>query len=89
MAKAVKDKRKKITLAQEIKNRRMTMHLKQIELARMVGITRQYMCELEKGKYVPGVPTLTKLAEVLKVEFKVTKEGVSILSKERDWDNGE
>jgi DNA-binding XRE family transcriptional regulator len=66
-------------LSEQIKQRRVEMKLKQIELAEQVGITRQYMCELEKGKYVPGVPTLTKLAQVLKLEFRINKKGVTII----------
>jgi transcriptional regulator with XRE-family HTH domain len=68
-----------MNLAEQIRDRRKILGFRQKELAEKVGISRQYMCELEKGKYVPGVLTLMKLSEILNIEFKINKNGVKLI----------
>lgn len=45
---------------------RRARNMTQMELASLVGITRGYMCDIEKGRRVPSVDhTIKKFAEVL------------------------
>lgn len=43
------------------------------ELAEVVGITRQHMHALERGKHTPSLPLLLKLADALAVRFTLTQ----------------
>lgn len=51
----------------KIKNRRNQKKISQQRLAEMVGTSRIYILEIEKGKKIPRATMLTKLAQALKV----------------------
>lgn len=58
-------------LGRIIKERRKELGLTQEELAEKTGTSQPYISELEKGKKDnPTVATLTKLAEVLKINLE-------------------
>lgn len=44
---------------------RINRRLSQKELARLCGVTQQFIQRIEKGKVKPGISTLTKLAAAL------------------------
>ena len=55
-----------ITIKTRIKELRARYNLTQDELADMVGVTRQTMLYLEKGKYNPSLVLAYKVAKALK-----------------------
>ena len=55
-----------ITIKTKIKELRARHNLTQDELADMVGVTRQTMLYLEKGKYNPSLVLAYKVAKALK-----------------------
>jgi len=55
-----------ITIKTRIKELRARYNLTQDELADMVGVTRQTMLYLEKGKYNPSLILAYKVAKALK-----------------------
>jgi transcriptional regulator with XRE-family HTH domain len=74
----VYEKEDLLVFAEALKEKRTEKEYTQRELAEKVGISRQYMCNLEKGDYFPGILTLMRFAEVLKVDFKIGKKGITI-----------
>ncbi|MTI38613.1 helix-turn-helix transcriptional regulator [Fulvivirga lutimaris] len=50
-----------------VKIRRTELDIGQEELAKLVGVTRQAIHSIEKGKYQPSVILAFKLASVLKL----------------------
>lgn len=52
---------------EKIRDRRTTLKLTQAELAKKVGTAREYIVELERGKSIPKVSMLAKLATALRV----------------------
>lgn len=53
-------------LGNEIKNARTAKGLSQRKVATMVGITQQSFQKIEKGKTMPMIETLCKIATVLR-----------------------
>ncbi len=46
----------------------------QTDLAKAIGVKQSNYCEMERGKVIPTVPTLQKLAEFLEVPIKTLFE---------------
>lgn len=55
-------------MTNSVKLRRVMLDIGQEELANFVGVTRQAIHSIEKGKYQPSVILAFKLAQVLNVE---------------------
>jgi transcriptional regulator with XRE-family HTH domain len=51
-----------------IKERRQRLRLSQKELAISAGLTREHLIEIEKGRSIPKVNTITKIARALRVK---------------------
>jgi putative transcriptional regulator len=55
-------------MAEQIRNsvreRRTALGCTQDELGRMVGVSRQSIISIERGRYVPSLPLALRLAEV-------------------------
>ena len=51
-----------------IKKMRLEKGIKQIELARMAGISNTYLSDIESGRTIPSIKTLTKIARALGME---------------------
>lgn len=68
-------------LTNHIKQHRARLNLTQEDLARLVGVQRQAILAIEKGKYVPSALLAFELARVLKMNitdlFELTEEGGS------------
>lgn len=68
-------------LRNHIKQHRARMNLTQEELASLVGVQRQAILAIEKGKYVPSALLAFSLARALKMNisdlFQLTEEGDS------------
>lgn len=52
-----------------VKIRRTELDIGQEELARLVGVTRQAIHSIEKGKYQPSVILAYKLAKALDIDI--------------------
>ena len=51
-------------LLNRIKQHRLVQNLTQQELARAVGVSRQSIISIERGRYVPSLPVALSLARV-------------------------
>lgn len=51
-------------LRNRIKQHRLVRNLTQQELARTVGVSRQSIISIERGRYVPSLPLALRLAAV-------------------------
>jgi len=59
---------KRVSLRTMVKRRRTELGMTQAALAQKVGVTKQYITMLERGKHrTPSLPTLRKLAKALGV----------------------
>lgn len=67
-------------MTNSVKLRRVMLDIGQEELANFVGVTRQAIHSIEKGKYQPSVILAFKLAQVLNVEPRDLFE-----LEESDW----
>lgn len=56
-------------LGQAIKNKRIEKKLTQSEVALKVNISRNYLSDIENGRYMPSVNTLSKIACFLKIDL--------------------
>ena len=52
-----------------IKLRRIQLNLTQQELSERSGVSQQLISQIENGKAQPSLRTITKLAEVLKLDI--------------------
>ena len=58
-------------IANKLKYRRLSLEMKQSELAKKVGISPAAMCKFESGQKVPRLKTLLKIIKVLSLELKI------------------
>ena len=56
-------------IGDKIKEYRNKHNLTQEKLAEMVGITRNYLSDLENNRYLPSTKTLIKLANALDMDL--------------------
>lgn len=56
---------------------RKAFHLSQDKLAEMLGVTRQTIISIEKGKYNPSLPLAIKIARI----FHASVEDIFILEE--------
>lgn len=61
-----------------VRRHRLTRDITQGELAELLGVTRQTVLSIEKGKYTPSVGLALRLAEI----FGVSVETLFQLNKE-------
>jgi putative transcriptional regulator len=59
-----------MSLCNRLKEARVTKNLTQESLARAVGVTRQSIIAIEKGKYVPSVRLALELAQALETSLE-------------------
>lgn len=56
-------------LGNAIKQQRKCKGLKQTDVAEKTGISRNYISDIENGRYMPSVETLSKLAICLEIDL--------------------
>ncbi|PZM62572.1 helix-turn-helix transcriptional regulator [Paenibacillus dendritiformis] len=56
---------------QELVEKRKKKKLRQYQVAKMVGVSRQYYNSIENQRRVPKVETAKKIADVLDVEWTI------------------
>lgn len=52
-----------------LKHLRMEKHLSQVELARAVGVSKQYIYQIESGKTTPSIKIAKKIGKILDIEW--------------------
>jgi immF control region 10 kDa protein len=70
-----------MNIGDKIKAKRREGGLTQSELADKVGISRNYISDLENGRYIPSVKTLSKIASVLGIDLNFLIEMSEIQNK--------
>jgi len=63
------------TIGHSLRQARRARGIAAKDLAEEVGVTLQYIYQLEKGLYTPSIPLLLKLADALAVRFTLTAQG--------------
>ena len=48
--------------------------LTQLELSGMVGVSRAYYADVERGRYTPSLKVLSRLADVLGIDLNFLKQ---------------
>jgi len=55
----------------KIRELRIEKNIKQVELAKLAGISNTYLSDIEKGRTLPSLKTLYKLASALNVDVDI------------------
>lgn len=58
-----------MSIGEEIKKNRNAKGMTQDELSEKIGISRNYVSDLENDRYMPSVKTLSKIAVVLQMDL--------------------
>lgn len=56
------------------KSAREKAGLTQLELSRMIGVSRAYYADVERGRYTPSLKVLSRLADILKIDLNFLKQ---------------
>jgi len=56
-----------------IQNQRKNKKMRQYEVSEKTGLSRNYISDIENGRYMPSVETLSKLANCLDLDLNVIK----------------
>jgi transcriptional regulator with XRE-family HTH domain len=70
-------------VGRRIKNMRLKQHIKQADLADLVGVSHTYMSEIERGQTRVGLEILVNISETLKVsvDYLVGRKNNDIVAK--------
>lgn len=63
----------KKALGDLIQEKRRAKGLRQSDVSDKIGVTRNYLSDIERGRYSPSVKTLMKLAAVLDLDLNSIK----------------
>ena len=69
-----------LEIGEKIRLRRKKLHLRQRDLAELATITLRSLTDLENGKANPTLNQLSKIAEVLGLEFRLTEKSLHAAS---------
>ncbi|MBO2943610.1 helix-turn-helix transcriptional regulator [Paenibacillus sp. F411] len=56
-----------------IQSQRKSKKLRQYEVSEKTGLSRNYISDIENGRYMPSVETLSKLANFLDLDLNLIK----------------
>lgn len=56
-----------------LKSARKKAGLTQLELSGMVGVSRAYYADVERGRYTPSLKVLSRLADILGIDLNFLK----------------
>lgn len=56
-------------IGQALKTKRLELKLTQLEVSKATDVSRNYISDVENGRYMPSVTVLFKLAIVLKLDL--------------------
>lgn len=57
-----------------LKSAREKAGLTQLELSGMIGISRAYYADVERGRYTPSLKVLSRLADILGIDLNFLKQ---------------
>lgn len=57
-----------------LKSAREKARLTQLELSGMVGVSRAYYADVERGRYTPSLKVLSRLADILGIDLNFLKQ---------------
>lgn len=57
-----------------LKSAREKAGLTQLELSEMVGVSRAYYADVERGRYTPSLKVLSRLADILGIDLNFLKQ---------------
>ncbi|HEY8390662.1 MAG TPA: helix-turn-helix transcriptional regulator [Clostridia bacterium] len=60
-------------LGQIIRNKRKEKKFTQKYLAKQIGLSRNYLSDIENGRYMPSVETLIRIASILELDLNSLK----------------
>ena len=60
---------KQLIIGAEIRKARSIKKLRQIDLANEAGISRTYLSDLENGRYMPSIETISNIAKILNIDL--------------------
>lgn len=65
--------RNKKYLGQIIRNKRKEKQITQKYLAQQTGLSRNYLSDIEHGRYMPSIDALIKIASILDLDLNLLK----------------
>lgn len=77
-----KDFKKKF-VGNTIKEQRKISKLTQSDISKATGLSRNYICDIEGGRYMPSVDALSKIASVLKLDLNFLSQMSEMQDKNR------
>ncbi|WP_278970297.1 helix-turn-helix domain-containing protein [Megasphaera elsdenii] len=57
-----------------LKSAREKAGLTQLELSGMVGVSRAYYADVDRGRYTPSLKVLSRLADILGIDLNFLKQ---------------
>lgn len=70
------------TIGKTIKQARESKKITQQDLSQQVGVSRNYISDIECGRYIPSVETLLSISSILKIDLNVLKNDGNTIYKE-------
>nr|DAL84223.1 MAG TPA: helix-turn-helix domain protein [Caudoviricetes sp.] len=61
-------------IGEVLKSAREKAGLTQLELSGMVGVSRAYYADVERGRYTPSLKVLSRLADILGIDLNFLKQ---------------
>lgn len=61
-------------IGEVLKSAREKAGLTQLELSGMVGVSRAYYADVERGRYTPSLKVLSRLANILGIDLNFLKQ---------------
>ncbi|WIF95164.1 helix-turn-helix domain-containing protein [Caminicella sporogenes] len=74
----MKNKTKKKIIGKIIRNARIRKKLTQLEVSKNTGISRNYISDIENGRYMPSVETLFLIAKYLEIDLNLLSKMTEI-----------
>ena len=72
------------TIGQLVREHRIKCNKKQIEIAKEIGISRNYLSDIENDRYMPSVPVMVALSKRLGVDLNLLTKMTEIQVKKKE-----
>ena len=74
-------------IGEVLKSAREKAGLTQLELSGMVGVSRAYYADVERGRYTPSLKVLSRLADILGIDLNFLKQNDGKRAADRNVEN--
>ncbi len=71
------------TIGQLVREHRIKCNKTQIEIAKEIGISRNYLSDIENDRYMPSVPVMVALSKRLGVDLNLLTKMTEIQVKKK------